>query len=91
MCEREGKLDEAEQAKKRLKELRKIEEQHKRELLESTHKKEMKALENAHKQEVKEMLNKWNSIIMPNFENEASLIELELKKKQSNELEQFRD
>lgn len=28
---------------------------------------------------------------MPNFENEASLIELELKKKQSNELEQFRD
>lgn len=31
----------------------------------------MKALENAHKAEIKELINKWNHIIMPNFENEA--------------------
>lgn len=41
----------------------------------------MKALENAHKQEIKELINKWNNVIMPNFENEASLFEIELKKR----------
>lgn len=41
----------------------------------------MKALENAHKSELKELLNKWNNIIMPNFENEAALLEIELKKR----------
>lgn len=41
----------------------------------------MKALDNAHKQEIKELINKWNNIIMPNFENESSLLEIELKKK----------
>jgi hypothetical protein len=50
----------------------------------------MKALENAHKSEIKELINKWNHIIMPNFENEASLLELELKKKHQNELELFK-
>lgn len=49
----------------------------------------MKALENAHKQEIKDLINKWNQIIMPNFENEAQLLQLELKKKQQNELEAF--
>ena len=42
----------------------------------------MEALESAHMMEVKELLTKWNSIIMPNFENEAALLELELKKRQ---------
>ena len=41
----------------------------------------MKALENAHKAELKEMIKKWESIIMPNFENEAALLEIELKKR----------
>jgi len=51
----------------------------------------MKALENAHKAEIKELINKWNNVIMPNFENEASLLEIELKKKHQNELEAFKE
>jgi len=51
----------------------------------------MKALDNAHKAEIKELLNKWNNIIIPNFENEAALIEIELKKRHQNELEGFRE
>lgn len=47
----------------------------------NTHRKEMAALENAHKAETKELLSKWNNVIMPNFENETSLLELELKKR----------
>lgn len=50
----------------------------------------MKALENAHKQEIKELINKWNNVIMPNFENEASLFEIELKKRHQGELEEFK-
>ena len=41
----------------------------------------MKALENAHKAELKELVNKWENIIIPNFENETTLLELELKKR----------
>lgn len=81
ICEREGKFNEAEVARKRLKELRKLEDIRKRDELIVKHRTEMKALENAHKSEIKELINKWNHIIMPNFENEASLLELELKKK----------
>ena len=51
----------------------------------------MKALDNAHKAEIKELINKWNNIIVPNFENEAALIEIELKKRHQNELEIFRE
>ena len=51
----------------------------------------MKALENAHKAELKELLNKWNNVIMPNFENEAALLEIELKKRHQNELESFKE
>jgi hypothetical protein len=51
----------------------------------------MRALDNAHKAEVKELINKWNNVIMPNFENEAALLEIELKKRHQNELEMFRD
>jgi hypothetical protein len=50
----------------------------------------MEALEQAHLAEVKELLAKWNKIIIPNFENEACLLELELKKRQQNEVELFR-
>ena len=50
----------------------------------------MQALENAHLAEIKELLAKWNNIIIPNFENESSLLQLELKKRQQNELEMFR-
>ena len=42
----------------------------------------MVALENAHAAEVKELQNKWANIILPQNENEATLIELELKKRQ---------
>lgn len=51
----------------------------------------MKALEAAHKAETKELLNKWNSVIIPNFENEVALIEIELKKRHQNELDMFRE
>lgn len=90
ICEREGKFNEAEVARKRLKELRKLEDIRKRDELIMRHRTEMKALENAHKSEIKELINKWNHIIMPNFENESSLLELELKKKHQNELEEFK-
>lgn len=50
----------------------------------------MKALENAHKAELKELINKWENVIMPNFENEAALLEIELKKRHQNELESFK-
>ena len=55
------------------------------------HQEEMMALENAHVAEIKELLAKWNNFIIPNFENEASLLELELKKRQQNELELFKE
>lgn len=51
----------------------------------------MKALDNAHKAEIKELINKWNNVIIPNFENEVALLEIELKKRHQNELEFFRD
>ncbi len=91
ICEKEGKLDEAQAARKRLKELKIINENRKRELLVSNHQQEMQALENAHVAEIKELLAKWNNFIIPNFENEASLLELELKKRQQNELEAFKE
>ena len=50
----------------------------------------MQALENAHMLEIKELLTQWNNIILPNFENEAALLELELKKRQETEVEMFR-
>ena len=31
--------------------------------------------------ETKELTAKWNNIIIPNFENQVSLLELELKKR----------
>ena len=68
-------------ARKRLKELRVINENRKREVLITNHTNEMEALEKAHLQEIKELLAKWNNIILPNFENESSLLELELKKR----------
>ena len=55
------------------------------------HQAEMRALEAAHKAETKELINKWNNVIIPNFENEVALIEIELKKRHQNELEQFRE
>lgn len=51
----------------------------------------MKALENAHKAELKELVNKWDNILIPNFENETTLLELELKKRHQNELEVFKE
>jgi len=51
----------------------------------------MRALENAHKAELKELLNKWSNVIMPNFENEAALLEIELKKRHQAELEAFKE
>lgn len=41
----------------------------------------MRALDSAHRAETKELMNKWNNVIIPNFENEAALIEIELKKR----------
>lgn len=50
----------------------------------------MEALDNAHKAEIRELQNKWNNIILPQSENEAALIEMELKKKHQQELDEFR-
>ena len=36
------------------------------------------------------MQNKWNNIILPQNENEAALIEMELKQKHQKELDDFR-
>lgn len=41
----------------------------------------MVALEQVHKQEIREMTNRWNNLIIPNFENEIALLEMELKKR----------
>ena len=50
----------------------------------------MMALDLAHKQELREMTNRWNNLIIPNFENEIALLEMELKKRQQLELDDFR-
>jgi len=80
-CEREGKLEQATLARKRLKELRIFEEKKRKEETYNRHKLEMESLENAHKSELQELQNKWNNIILPQNENEAALIEMELKQK----------
>ena len=36
------------------------------------------------------MSNRWNNLIIPNFENEIALLEMELKKRQQLELDEFR-
>ena len=51
----------------------------------------MNALQSAHKAETKELINKWNNVIIPNFENEVALLEIELKKRHQNELEMFKE
>ena len=81
-CEREGKIEQASLARKRLKELRIFEEQKRKDETFNRHKQEMTALENAHRVELSELQNKWNNIILPQNENEAALIEMEIKKKQ---------
>jgi len=48
------------------------------------------ALENVHKQELRELTNRWDNLTMPNFENEIALLEMELKKRQQLELDEFR-
>jgi len=73
-----------------LKELRIFEEQKRKEETQNRHRHEMEALENAHKGEIRELQNKWNNIILPQSENEAALIEMELKQKHQKELDSFR-
>jgi hypothetical protein len=82
VCEKEGRLNEAAAARKRLKELKIINENRKREVLTNAHRDEIARLERAHVIELKELLAKWNNFIIPNFENEATLLELELKRRQ---------
>ena len=64
-CEREGKFDQATQARKRLKELRIFEEEKRKQETFGKHRREIVALENAHRIELKELTNKWNNIILP--------------------------
>jgi hypothetical protein len=73
-----------------LRDLKILNENRKRETLFKNQQAEMQDLENAHMLEIKELLTKWNNIILPNFENEAALLELELKKRQETEVEMFR-
>jgi hypothetical protein len=51
----------------------------------------MSGVEAAHKAEVKALQNKWNNVILPNLENQIALLEMELKKRQQQELDEFRD
>ena len=39
---------------------------------------------------MQELSNKWTNIILPQNENEAALIEMELKKRHQAELDEFR-
>ena len=48
------------------------------------------ALEQVHRQELRELTNRWDNLTMPNFENEIALLEMELKKRQQLELDEFR-
>lgn len=89
-CEREGRVEEANQTRRRLKKLRIQEEESRKAGIIENHKNELVALENAHRAELKELQNKWNNIVLPNFENETALLEMELKKRHENELDQFR-
>jgi predicted nucleic acid-binding Zn-ribbon protein len=50
----------------------------------------MMALEQVHRQELRELTNRWDNLTMPNFENEIALLEMELKKRQQLELDEFR-
>lgn len=47
--------------------------------------------EDAHQREVQEFLHRWEKIIIPEFENERLLIELETKKRHQNEIEEFKE
>lgn len=49
----------------------------------------MQALDNAHRAEMKELQNQWDNNFIPNFENEQALLELELKRRHQNELDEF--
>jgi hypothetical protein len=48
------------------------------------------SIEQAHFQELEEHHKQWNNIILPNFENEFRLLELEMRKKHDNELQDFK-
>lgn len=89
-CERDGKIELAQRARKRLKDLRIFEENKRREQIHNRQKNELKLLEDAHNTEIKDLQSKWNNIILPQSENEAALIEMELKKKHQQELDEFR-
>lgn len=47
--------------------------------------------EDAHQKEVQEFLHRWEKIIIPEFENERLLIELETKKRHQNEIEELKE
>ena len=89
-CERDGKIELAQRARKRLKDLRIFEEKKRREQIHNRQKNELQLLEDAHNTEIKDLQSKWNNIILPQNENEAALIEMELKKKHQQELDEFR-
>jgi hypothetical protein len=47
-------------------------------------------LEAAHRAELKELQNKWDNLILPVNENESALFEMEIKKRQQKEIDEFR-
>ena len=54
-CEKEGKIEQASRARKRLKDLRIFEERKRKEETYNRHKSEMESLQNAHNVEIKEL------------------------------------
>mmetsp|Transcript_4776 Transcript_4776/g.4508 ORF Transcript_4776/g.4508 Transcript_4776/m.4508 type:complete len:110 (+) Transcript_4776:181-510(+) len=54
-------------------------------------KEDLEMCEDAHQKEVQEFLHRWEKVIIPEFENERLLIELEAQKRHENEIEEFKE
>lgn len=50
----------------------------------------MASCDATHRDEIRNLQNKWNNVILPNLENQIALLEMELKKRQQQELDEFR-
>ena len=77
--EKEGKFQEALDTVRRIEELRMQEDKRQRQELEDKLKNDKIMCEEAHQKEVQEFLYRWEKIIIPEFENERLLIELDTK------------
>jgi len=89
--EKDGKYQEAQDAVKRIQQLRDQETKRKKLELQGKLKSDEQMCESAHQKEIQEFLHRWEKIIIPEFENERLLIELETKKRHQNEIEELKE